>query len=362
MIACQPVKSHPNANRQSMPRNQQPQNHVPTLRQSTLTSSFLQTQLTTEQQNKSTIDQLRKLVNELSSKIDVNTNTVTFLKESIVSMHTTVLSNHIQIDESLKRSDTGLNTAAKTIVEQLEKDEQKQSYAKVLDSSSSNQVTRSQSHVIAKQSSENDQSIKKKANASKFKDRPLDSGTSEDTSHNLGEPIVITERRGRHRESNSVSNAPSTKPKFIKSVYISRLQPSVTVDGIKLYLNSRIKELNENQMSIRMLVKQDQDLSELSVISFCIACTEELYAQLGSPSFWPSHIKMRELINEPRKTRNKMVNKLTNGNNPSTVAADLKQTIINESTEQPKNQQGLPVQPTSAASTVTEPMNQTPQA
>lgn len=313
-----------------------------TLRQTLLTPSrFSSPQTSSDQTEKSTIDQLQQLVHNLSDKIDVNTNTVASLKESVVSMHETVSSNQAQIDESLKKNDTEFSSAAKTIVEQLEKIEQKQSYAQALGSSSSNQIVR-QVTDNSQQSTAISKPAPKKAVAYKFKGIPLNSGTNEDTTHMLGAPVVFTERR-RHRQNST--NAVPARPKFTKSVYITRLQPSVTVDGLKLFLHTQIKDLDESQMSIRMLVKKDQDMSEMSFISFSISCTDNLFSQLGSPSFWPSHIKMREFINEPRKPRETAGNK-TFAIGVSSAATSEMDSVDNNGLVTPsKNEDAPPAQP-----------------
>lgn len=309
----------------------------PILKQSTLTPGGMLSSPTSSSQTKNTTtEQLRKLVENLSNKIDVNTNTVASLKDSVDSMHQTVSSNSMQIDESLKKNDTEISSAAKTIVEHFEKFEQKQTYAQALGASSSNEIV----HRLSSESSL--PALKKKTVVNKFKGQPLLSGTNEDSIHNLGAPVVFTERR-RRQNSSSVSSVPA-KPKLTKSVYISRLQPSVTVDGLKLYLHTQIKDLDESQMSIRMLVKKDQELSELSFISFSISCTENLFSQLNSPSFWPSHIKMREFINEPRKPRENAVKKASLDDKSSTTTLS---DAVNDQESQPKNEVCLPVQPAS---------------
>lgn len=313
------------------------------LRQSTLTSGRILTTPTTSDQNKkATFDQLRKIVDNLSHKIDVNTNTVASLKVSVDSMHTTVSSNAIQIDESLKKNDTEISSAAKTIVEKFDKFEQKQTYAQTLGASSSKQIIRHLSSAKNEQSSIVSQPVPlKKASVNKFKGRALISGTNEDATHNLGDPVVFTERRRRQNSNHTVP----TKPKFAKSVYVTRLQPSVTVDGLKLFLSARMPEFDENQVSIRMLVKKDQDLSELSFVSFRIACTDNMYSTLGSASFWPSHIKMREFIDEPRKPRENADEKTPASTGSSSTLLESDLINIDAMDVQPKNVILPPVQP-----------------
>lgn len=287
-------------------------------------------------------DDLRVMMETIIRKIDVNSVTVGLLKNSVDSMHATVKTNATQIDDSFKKSDAEIGTATKTIVEQLEKFEKKQSYAQAVGIPSSNQIIR---QMPSKSDQPNNNNVKastkvapekKKISANKYKSCPLTSGTDTGTEHNLGAPVVIPERRKLTKRIESNGKLPA-RPKFKKSVYISRLEPSITVDGLKMFLGARMPDLNESDLDIRMLVKREQELSELSFISFCISCTDDLFSTLNSPSFWPAHIKMREFIHEPRKPRDNKTSKAATDGNSTSASIKSTPTIANANEDQPKN-------------------------
>lgn len=329
------------------------------LRQSTLTPGrLLGAPSHHDQLSKSEVVELQKLVQNLSNKIDVNTNSVASLKVSVDSMHGTVSTNQAQIDESLKKNDNDFSSVTKAIVKKLDKIGQKQSYAQALGASTSKQIVRNMPSDSSQQSSNISKQASTKAIVNKYKGHPLSSGTNEVATHNLGAPVVIPERQNRRQQntSNQVHAVPA-KPKFAKCVYISRLQNHITVEGLTQYLHTQIADLDESQMSIRMLVKKDQDVSDLSFISFCIACTESLYTKLGSPSFWPSHIKMREFVYEPKRPRNDNTNVNANEKSPSSIPAS-QSAPVELTPEQTKNVSGPPVQLVPAASETTEAMQQ----
>lgn len=123
-----------------------------------------------------------------------------------------------------------------------------------------------------------------------FKHRTLVSGSNGNTDHGLGDSVnVITTKRT------------SPYAHLVKSIYISRLQPTVTIENITEYVKKKMPELKENDISLRMLVKKDQKLNELTYISYRLACTEEYYAKFMDSEFWPAHVMIGEFIERERK-------------------------------------------------------------
>lgn len=123
-----------------------------------------------------------------------------------------------------------------------------------------------------------------------FKNRKLLSGTDKEMNHGLGNPVQVK----------------SSKPKspiehLTKSIYVSRLQTTVTAEQIRHYVKSKIPEMDEKDIALRMLVKKDQPLDDLTFISYRLLCTEEHYNKFMDSSFWPSHILIGEFIDKPRK-------------------------------------------------------------
>lgn len=231
-------------------------------------------------------------------------------------MHDAISSLKVQLTESQQKNDTDFSTVTKSIVEKIDAFGNKQSYADALSgslpssskssaASSFIKSSRKASAVACKPADKKDSTAKKdtatkKATAyNKFKGQPLISGTSETTSEHLGKEVVIT-KRSRQRSSDPTTIA-STTPKLSKALYVTRFEPTVTAEGLLSFLHARVEDLDENKITIRMLVKRDQDLSELSFISFRILCTEDLFAKLNVPEFWPSYIKLREFVFEQKK-------------------------------------------------------------
>lgn len=126
-----------------------------------------------------------------------------------------------------------------------------------------------------------------------FKNRVLVPGTAGNVDHGLGDSV-------------SVNKTKRTSPyaHLVKSIYISRLQPTVTIEKITDYVKKKMPELKTNDISLRMLVKKDQKLDELTYISYRLACTEELYSKFMESEFWPAHVMIGEFIERERKRAN----------------------------------------------------------
>lgn len=125
-----------------------------------------------------------------------------------------------------------------------------------------------------------------------FANRKLISGTSAITSDKLGAPVAL---------SNTKRSSPFAH--LTKSIYVSRLQPTVTPEQILGYLKEKIPDIDEKDISLRLLVKKEQreQLDSLSFVSYRLSCTDDNYAKLMDPSFWPAHVKIGEFFERPRQ-------------------------------------------------------------
>lgn len=112
------------------------------------------------------------------------------------------------------------------------------------------------------------------------RNRRLVAGTNKTESHGLGSPIKTA--------------------RFDKSIYLSRLQPSVSSEKVIQYMKTKLPELNENDISLRLLVKKDRPLNDLTFISYRLLCTEQNYALFMDSSFWPEHVMIGEFIEKKR--------------------------------------------------------------
>lgn len=124
-----------------------------------------------------------------------------------------------------------------------------------------------------------------------FKNRNLTSGTKDVSHHGLGGPV-------------EVNTVQSNRIRLTSSIYISRLQTNVTNANITSFIKDNIPSFKDEDMYLRLLVKKDQDINELSFVSYRLSYTPQLYKQLIDPSFWPSHVKIGEFIERPRENSN----------------------------------------------------------
>lgn len=124
----------------------------------------------------------------------------------------------------------------------------------------------------------------------KFLGCKLTSGTATVRNHGLGSRV----------ELNSGNMMQSPRDRLNKAIYVSRMQNDVTKEKIVCYLKSQMAELNESDISLRLLVKKDVDVRTRRFISYRLACTEALYEEFIKPSFWPDHIEIGEFFEDSR--------------------------------------------------------------
>lgn len=124
------------------------------------------------------------------------------------------------------------------------------------------------------------------SNKKLIKSRPLTVGTNNNVSNNLGGPVNIPPK--------------AEKPKFAKPIYVSRLQPTVDVEQMKNYVKNNIAGIADNELSVRLLVRREQDVSLLTYVSFRLACAEKYIDTINDPKFWPSHVMIGEFVEQQR--------------------------------------------------------------
>lgn len=155
-----------------------------------------------------------------------------------------------------------------------------------------------------------------------FSGRKLISGTNNEVNHGLGSPVKIIPRTTQKSDF---------MRKLTKFIYLSRLKTNVTDQLISTYIKSNITGVSDDDFALRMLVKKDQDLTELSFISYRLNCTNELFDKLMEPSFWPSHVMIGEFIE--RKKNNDLGSFLQKSLTPITQKSPTMITITQTSTE-----------------------------
>lgn len=97
-------------------------------------------------------------------------------------------------------------------------------------------------------------------------------------------------------------NPLNRKTTFEKAVWVSGLDPSVTIEEMNEFImkNTEVKE--NDKFECHKLVKKDCDTSKLSYISFKIAVNAEHFQHLLNPQIWPKYVSVREFLqlNKPK--------------------------------------------------------------
>lgn len=84
--------------------------------------------------------------------------------------------------------------------------------------------------------------------------------------------------------------------KFTKSIRVSGLHPTVTANDMTEYIISNTNITDKARFSCRPLVKKDQDVTQLSYISFKIDISDEDFNTLMDPLWWPNNCTIREFV------------------------------------------------------------------
>lgn len=75
---------------------------------------------------------------------------------------------------------------------------------------------------------------------------------------------------------------------------------TVTIDDVIKHVKEKIPLENWKHFSIRLLVKKDQQLDQLSFVSFRISCTDKVFCKLMTPDMWPDHVMIGEFVEKPK--------------------------------------------------------------
>lgn len=86
------------------------------------------------------------------------------------------------------------------------------------------------------------------------------------------------------------------RTKYEKSIWISRLQPTVTNEEIVNHITSHTSITDKNRFNVHKLVKKDCDLTSLKFVSFKISLNACDFDVLNDPAVWPEGAKVREFI------------------------------------------------------------------
>lgn len=265
-----------------------------------LQKSVSSSSLTEKKQKNKTSDEIKdmkEVVKSLSFEIKQSTSTLAELKNSINTMHQTIQKNDTTVSslESTMKS-VGQNAAT---------------YASVTGQTNRPQIsgikTATTTTNVNEPNAVQQARVLDMDTKLAIKGRKLTAGACKITSHSLGSAV-------------KPKNALGTKPERIilpKSIYVSRLETTVTSDDVVNYIKQQIPEINVKHISAHMLVVKDKNLEELTFISFRLRCTDELFEQLRSADFWPEHVSIGDFVDKPRTVQlgdfiTSKINTLTN--------------------------------------------------
>lgn len=116
-------------------------------------------------------------------------------------------------------------------------------------------------------------------------------------------PIVPSPKVGTNANAGGLIAVPpkpapkkrEEKSKYEKAVWISRLPTTTTEDEVSDYIGT-IQAAVSKDFNVHKLVTKGRPLSELSFISFRIACNVNDFAVLNDPGVWPKGVLVREFM------------------------------------------------------------------
>lgn len=114
------------------------------------------------------------------------------------------------------------------------------------------------------------------------------------------------------------------KPNFDKSIHVSRIDKSVTLEMINEYIsqNSQLKQTENFRCSL--LVKKDKDVTTLTFVSFKVDVNSEHFDLLNDVNFWPEGVLIREFIPKTKTLADFMEGRSQPNKMSKSVEADSK--------------------------------------
>lgn len=127
---------------------------------------------------------------------------------------------------------------------------------------------------------------------------PTNSDTDDiDSRFSHATPTNVTSKRCLHLLGNGVPSA------FLKhNFHISPFNTSVSPDDIMQYIAENAA-IDKNQLIIRRLTKNGQDLSTLRHINFKIETNATIAKEILESNFWPKHIKIKPWVSKSKPSQ-----------------------------------------------------------
>lgn len=85
-----------------------------------------------------------------------------------------------------------------------------------------------------------------------------------------------------------------------KHLYISRLEPTTSVDDIMNYIRENVELMGANRIKCRKLLAAGKKTEGLSFISFKISLIPADFDILSNPTNWPENVAVREFEDKPK--------------------------------------------------------------
>lgn len=121
------------------------------------------------------------------------------------------------------------------------------------------------------------------------------------------------------------------KPKFSKALYVSRLNPSTSIDEISDYITANTLVIDKNKFSVHKMVKKGVDESTLKFVSFKVEMNAEELDVLDDATLWPEGVQVREFQQAPLNEFGNYFPALSANRHPATSSTvEQQQTTMTE--------------------------------
>lgn len=115
-------------------------------------------------------------------------------------------------------------------------------------------------------------------------------------------PNVPASKVGTKQDASGLSVVPKIvrarddKSKFEKALFVSRLLPTTTADGVVNFVTANTSVNGKERMNVHKLVKKGVDESTLDFVSFKIEVSADDLIILNDPNVWPEGVLVREFV------------------------------------------------------------------
>lgn len=90
------------------------------------------------------------------------------------------------------------------------------------------------------------------------------------------------------------------KPKFMKALYVSGLNPVTTNDELCNYIVAYTPVTDKAKFNVHKMFKKDADISSWKYVSFKVEMNDDELNILDNVNLWPEGIRVREFQQTPK--------------------------------------------------------------